>query len=71
MKRLVIKITNPRSNEKQKYVEQCVHDIQDTLNEICKMKGAKARSFDVDYCSAVQMPDGEIIDEELSNYLEM
>ena len=70
-----MKIYNPTSNEKLEHANKCVHAIEDTLNELYKIKGNKSKLLNyifvyTDNCGAPQTADISIIDDELSNSLD-
>ena len=70
-----MKIDNPTSNDKYKRANQCVHVLEDTLNELYKIKVNKAKVLnydivDADDCGLPQTAEDSIIDDELSKILD-
>jgi len=41
VKNLIIKIANPNSNDKEEYINQYVHILEDAVEQIYKIKGSK------------------------------
>ena len=73
IKILIMKIASPISNEKDEQMHQCAHVLEDTLNELYKLKENEAKALncatcDADNCVLPQIADDSIIDDELSNF---
>ena len=76
VKRLIMKISNPESNEQEECADQSVHVLQDTLEQTWKMKGSKSRSLnyvnkDADNCGVPSKSEGAKSDDDLCNFLDM
>ena len=73
--RLIIKISNPESNQKEECADQYARILEDTLEGMHKMKGSKARSLnyatiDVDDFGVPSCSEGVKLDEDLYKFLE-
>ena len=71
IKNLIIKIANLASNEKDKFVNECAHVLEDTLNKFYKIKGIKNKALnyafvDADNSGVPQTTEDSIIEDELS-----
>jgi len=69
IKRLIAKIANP-SEEKNEYIDQCIHIAEDVLNTFCKMKDTKAKLisnnvFEINSCGVSQETYDSVIDNQL------
>ena len=70
IKRLIAKISNPQ-NDMNECINQYIHVTEDVLNDLCNVKGRKAKCtnngmFDVDSCGSPKDADESTIDEQLS-----